>query len=266
MAGLGSNMMQAGTPAQQQQPMQQSQPPMDDKGGMDTGGSQQPASPEEQAALEQFVRAAQDVIYPSKNPGKVFPQIVNDLKGQFDQQAVSLFDGADPPINGSPPDSVAATSVLILLVVDQQFGLLKRALERGGQQQPMENEPNEEQPGQPEEDRTPEATGEDEQDFSPEAVLYQAGAEIVEELIEVSEALKLHDFQDEETQGVFLRALDLFRVAASKVSPGVINALKQDFSTIVDADRSGQLNKILPGLPGGQPMPASQQQPGQQGA
>lgn len=268
MAGLGSGMMQppaAQNPAPPAAPA--AAPAADDQGGMDDGG-QQPASPAEQAELEKFVKAMQSIIYPDSSPGEVFPQILADLKGQFDKQALGLFDGVEPPLTNSPQDCVSATAVLITIVVDQKFGLLNRALDAGagGQQQPMENEPNEEQPGQPEEDRAPEASGEDEQDFSPEAVLYQAGREAVEEMIEISEAAKLHDFNDQDIEGVFLRALDLFRVAATKINPRIVDALKTGFAQLVDADRSGQLNKILPGLPGGQPMPASQQQTDEQGA
>ncbi|MBF5091904.1 hypothetical protein F1640_18285 [Novosphingobium sp. NBM11] len=269
MAGLGSSLMQptAQTPAAAPMSAQPAPAAQDDQGGMDAGG-QQAASPEEQAELEKFVRAMQAVIYPDATPGEVYPQIIADLKGQFDKKALDLFDGVEPPLTNSPQDCVSATAVLITIVVDQKFGLLNRALDTAdsGQQPKMENEPNEEQPGQPEEDRAPEASGEDEQDFSPEAVLYQAGREAVEEMIEISEAAKLHDFNDQDIEGAFLRALDLFRVAATKINPRIVDALKTGFAQLVDADRAGQLNKILPGLPGGQPIPAGQPQAPQQGA
>lgn len=233
MAGLG-------IPAQQgmQQPMQQ---PMQQE---EQSGSGQQASAKEQASYEEFAQTLTDVIYPQDTPGQVFPQVLSNLQGQFDPQVIGLFDGCEPALTNSPQDSVAATSVLVTLVVDKKMGLLEQALAAEGQPMQPENEPGEGMPGQPE----------DEGDYSPEAVLMEGGKLAVEELVEVAEAANIHDFSQEEIDGAFYRALDLFRVAQEKVNPRVVQSLQRGFEQLRMADQQGQLGKVLPGLPGGAPM------------
>jgi len=222
MAGLGNPQQpQQGGMQQQAQPAQapMGQEPMDEAGGGN------PATEAEQAAYEEFASTLADVLYPRETPGEVFPQVMLNLKGEFDQQMLSLFEGVDPPLTDSPQDAVSATAVLIILVVDKQMGLLDQSFA--------------EQQGE---------------DFSPEAVLMEGGKLVVEELIEVSEAAGLHDFQEQDIEGTFYRALDLFRVAQEKVNPRVVEALQRGFEEIRAADQQGQLGKVLPGLPGGAPM------------
>lgn len=269
MAGLGNPGGMA--PQAQQQPM------ADDQAGPDAGGGQSQASPKEQAALQQFVETMYDVLYPKQTPGQIFPQILNDLQGNIDKQALAMFDGVQPPLTNSPQDSVSATAVILTLIVDQKMGLLQQAMQqRAGQMggapapapasapgapQPMEAEPGEEQPGQPEEDKGPPEPGEVEDEFEPDAVLAQGGKEAVEELIEVCEALKIHDFTEDEVNGAYLRALDLFRVAMTKVNPQLIQFLSDDFARLIEADKAKQGGggaNVLPGLPGGAPMPQQQ--------
>lgn len=219
MAGLGAPMQQGGAQSQGVQPMQ---PPSA------AGGAGQ-ASEQEQAAYEEFASTLTDVLYPSDTPGEVFPQILANLKGDFDPQVLGLFDGVEPPLTSSPQDTVAATSVLITLVVDKKMGLLEQALaaeDQGG--------------------------GAD--DYAPEAVLMEGGKLAVEELIEIAEAASIHDFGEDEVDGAFYRALDLFRVAQEKVNPRVVQSLQRGFEQIRMADEQGQLGKVLPGLPGGAPM------------
>lgn len=220
MAGLGTPQQPGGAQPQamgQQQPAPQSVP---------AAGGQ--ATEQEQAAYDEFAAALTDVLYPSDTPGEVFPQILANIKGDFDPQVLGLFDGAEPPLTSSPQDTVAATSVLVTLVVDKKLGLLEQALaaeEQGGAD-----------------------------DFSPEAVLMEGGKLAVEELIEIAEAAKVHDFAEEEVDGTFYRALDLFRVAQEKVNPRVVQSLQRGFEQIRAADQAGEASKILPGLPGGAPM------------
>lgn len=232
MAGLGTQQPQQGGMQQQAQAPMEQEP-------MEAGGTGQ-ASEEEQAAYQEFADTLGDVLYPRETPGEVFPQILSNLKGEFDPQMLSLFEGIDPPLTNSPQDSVAATAVLLILVVDKKMGLLEQALAAG---EPMENEAG-----------APMQSGEPETDFSPEAVLMEGGKLVVEELIEVSEAAGLHDFQEKDMEGTFYRALDLFRVAQEKVNPRVVAGLQRGFEQIRQADAQGNLGKVLPGLPGGAPM------------
>lgn len=237
MAGLGTPAPQG---MQQRQPTQQ---PMQQEEEQQSGGGKQ-ASDQEQAAYEEFAETLSDVIYPQDTPGQVYPQILANLQGQFDPQVLGLFDGVEPALTNSPQDSVAATSVLVTLVVDKKMGLLEQALAAEGQPMQPENEPGEGMPGQPE----------DEGDYSPEAVLMEGGKLAVEELVEVAEAANIHDFSQEEIDGAFYRALDLFRVAQEKVNPRVVQSLQRGFEQLRMADQQGQLSKVLPGLPGGAPM------------
>lgn len=223
MAGLGAPMQQGGAQPQGMAPHGQSMQ-QQPAGGAAPGQ----ATEQEQAAYEEFAATLTDVLYPADTPGEVFPQILANLKGDFDPQVLGLFDGVEPPLTSSPQDTVAATSVLITLVVDKKMGLLEQALaaeEQGGSD-----------------------------DFSPEAVLMEGGKMAVEELIEVAEAAKIHEFAEDEVDGAFYRALDLFRVAQEKVNPKLVQSLQRGFEQIRMADQQGQLSKVLPGLPGGAPM------------
>lgn len=209
---MGMQQQPASAPMEQEEPQ---------------GGSAQ-ASAKEQASYEEFAATLTDVLYPANTPGEVFPQILANLKGDFDPQVLALFEGVEPALTDSPQDTVAATSVLITLVVDKKMGLLEQALaaeKQGGAD-----------------------------DFAPEAVLMEGGKLAVEELIEIAEAAKMHDFAEDEVDGTFYRALDLFRVAQDKIEPRVVQSLQRGFEQIKAADQQGTLGKVLPGLPGGAPM------------
>lgn len=86
----------------------------------------------------------------------------------------------------------------------------------------------------------------------PESVMMEIGSDLVGNLAEVAEAAGLKDFAAKEMDGVFYRAVDLYRVASPFVDQ---EALKAEFGKIVEADKAGQLETVLPGLPGGKPMP-----------
>lgn len=243
MAGLGTTTMQPGTES-----------PEDERAEPMEGG--QNATPEEQALYQKFVETAGETIYPQG--GKVSPQILADLHGQFDKQALALFEGAEPPLSGSPADNVAATAVVLTLVVDGALGYSRQAQQAGQQQ--SESEPNEEAPGQPEEDRFGMADPGEQEDEGPDyaAVILHAGKAIIEELVEVAEAAKLHDFAEQDMEGIVYRAMDLYRVASENSgNPGFDKAgLTREFEGLVAADQQGQASRILPGLPGGAPLPA----------
>lgn len=78
----------------------------------------------------------------------------------------------------------------------------------------------------------------------PEDVLYHAGVEIVEELAEIAEADKIHEYSEEEIEQAFYLGLDLFRQS------GLLDEeqLKQGFETIKQADQEGRLGEVLPGI------------------
>lgn len=244
MAGLGTPMM---APEAGEAPEQE---------------GAEPATPEEQQLYEQFVNQAMDVIYPPDRKGQVSPQIVADLKGQLDSKAAQLFEGAEPPLSGTPQDNVAATAVVLTIVIDGALGYSKMAREQDQKnaQMPPEQEPGEEAQGQPEEPgegMKPESEPEDEvaaPDYN--AVLLHGGKALIEELVEVAEAAKIHDFSEQDMEGIVYRAMDLYRVASENSgNPGYDQAgLSREFEGLVMADREGRVSSVLPGLPGGAPM------------
>ena len=227
MAGLG-NAAGAERPMEPQSP-----------GGMvevDDNEQGAPASEPEQQAYDQFVNAALDVIYP-KDAGSVSPQILDDLQGNIDQQVAALFQTAQPPLTGQTIDNVAVVTVTLVLMVDANLGFLQMGLEQ-------------EQQG---------AGAIDGQEAGVDyyAVVMHAGRAITEELIEVAEAAKLHEFSDQDIEQTWARAMDLYRIAAEAMgAPGYDKqGLTNAFADLLVADKNGQLGSILPGLPGGAAMP-----------
>jgi hypothetical protein len=216
MAGLG-------TTKQQQQPaagQQMAQPAGGDDfespagmlGDFDEDAMEQ-ASPEEQAQYEQFVNSGLAMIYPEQSPGEVNPAILSSLRGQFEPDALAMFEDAQPALTDSPQDSVAATAVL-LTVMNEGRG-----------------------------------------EFTDDVVMH-GGAALIEELVEVAEAAKIHEFSDKEMEGITYRAMDLYRISSPRADPA---ALTEEFKQLMAANEQGTLNKVLPGLPGG---PAMTQQQG----
>lgn len=186
------------------------------------------ASPEEQKLYEEFTSGVMAIVYPENAKGEVSPQILDDLRGNIDPKILQIYEQAQPPVSKQPADIVAVVAVTLLIIVDQQKGYGAKIAEGG------------EGP-----------------DFT--AVLMQAGTTILEELIEVAEAAKIHEFSEEEIEAATYRAMDLYRTAAETMGlPGYDKqGLTGAFNELVAADKAGNLDKVLPGLPGGKPMEAS---------
>lgn len=204
------------------------QAPMDHQQDVDqqeTGVQGEPASPEEQQAYDQFVGEAMDIIYPQGDDGQVSPQVLADLKGDLDPKVMEMFVNADPPLSGSPQDMVAAEAVVLTILIDEKlgFGSMSTQIESGA-------------------------------DLN--AVIMHAGQAIVEELIEVAEAAKIHDFSEQDVEGVWLRAVDLYRTVSETIGKTGYDKeeLAREFSGLVEANNAGTLDKVLPGLPGGAAM------------
>lgn len=187
----------------------------------------EPANEQEQALLDKFVDGVMDVIYPPQAEGGFSPQVVDDLKGNVDPEVLKMFAQADPPVDTkNPADLVAVVAITLLIAVDQQMNI-----------GPMIAEPQE--------------------GIDATAIMMEAGQTIIEALVEVAEAAKIHDFSQDEIDSAALRAADLYRTAAETMGlPGYNKeALTAAFAELVAADKAGTLNKVLPGLPGGAPMP-----------
>lgn len=80
-------------------------------------------------------------------------------------------------------------------------------------------------------------------------VLMHAGREIMEQLIEVSEALGLHEFKEAEIQGAWYNALDMYREANSDEG-GRFNPEEaaSAFEALDEADKEGRADEVLPGF------------------
>lgn len=187
----------------------------------------EPANEQEQALLKKFVDGVMDVIYPPQAEGGFSPQVVDDLKGNLDPEVLKIFAQADPPVDAkNPADLVAVVAITLLIAVDQQMNI-----------GPMIAQPQE--------------------GIDAGAIMMETGQTIIEALVEVAEAAKIHDFSQDEIDSAALRAADLYRTAAETIGlPGYNKqALTAAFAELVAADKAGTLGKVLPGLPGGAPMP-----------
>lgn len=87
-------------------------------------------------------------------------------------------------------------------------------------------------------------------EFTDDVVLH-GGAAIVEELVEVAEAAKIHDFSEQDMEAITYRAMDLYRISSPRADPA---ALSEQFKLLMQANEEGNLGAVLPGLPGGAPM------------
>lgn len=78
-------------------------------------------------------------------------------------------------------------------------------------------------------------------------VLFNGGAEIVEELVDISSRMG-NEFTEDETNKAFLQAADLYREVAA--SAGLVDKaeLAGLFEEVAAADREGRLGEVLPEL------------------
>jgi hypothetical protein len=80
-------------------------------------------------------------------------------------------------------------------------------------------------------------------------VLMHAAREIMEQLIEIAEALGLHEFKEAEIQGAWYNALDMYREANSdeggRIDPEVASTA---FQQLDEAAKEGRADEIVPGF------------------
>lgn len=79
-------------------------------------------------------------------------------------------------------------------------------------------------------------------------VIYHGGVELLEQLADVGAVTKLHDFTPEEMQQAELRAVDMVRDMLTKSGDIDNEAVMQDFNALVEADKAGNLDEVLPGI------------------
>lgn len=77
-------------------------------------------------------------------------------------------------------------------------------------------------------------------------VIFHGGREVVQDLAEVSQKAGLHDYTQDELDGAFYVAVDLYRTDHAKdINPGAAQA---ELSQLQQADQGGKLNDVLPGI------------------
>ncbi len=78
-------------------------------------------------------------------------------------------------------------------------------------------------------------------------VLYQAGAEIVEELADLQKEAGIAALSQEQINGAFLRAVDMYRDVAQREGTLDQGTMAAEMNELVAADRQGTLDQLLPG-------------------
>lgn len=106
-----------------------------------------------------------------------------------------------------------------------------------------------------------------------EGVVYNAGAEIVEDLASFVKEAGAHDFTEQEVEAAWFRGIDIYRELKSNAGGIDQDKYQADLAQLIKADQAGQLEQTMPQLTqaaakqqGKAPMPAGQPgaQPGEQ--
>lgn len=79
-------------------------------------------------------------------------------------------------------------------------------------------------------------------------VLFHGGIEILEDLANLAEKAGIHSFSEDELEAATYRALDTYREMATQAGKIDPEALKQEFGSILQADKQGALEQVLPGI------------------
>ena len=169
---------------------------------------QEQASPEEQRLYDDFVNTALSIIYPK-----------GEQQGTVNPSVVTTLRGEiDPQVMAmfemaEPPLTQSPIDLLAVSTVQLTLVVEDKA-EASGQQ-------------------------------LPDDVVMHGGVEILEALVEVAEAAGVHDYSEEDIENATYRAMDLYRISSPRVDQ---QALSQEFGAIAEADKSGSLSQLLPGI------------------
>lgn len=77
-------------------------------------------------------------------------------------------------------------------------------------------------------------------------VLFAAGTELLEDLADTAQKAGIHDFSEQELEGALYRAMDLYREQSGDLSQDP--NIQADFGQLVEADRAGRLDQMVPGI------------------
>lgn len=95
--------------------------------------------------------------------------------------------------------------------------------------------------------RLEDSAGEAGQEIGGDVKLNAAG-EIFEQLVELAEAAGIHEYSDEDMETALLRAMDIYR--ETRQGQGAISPepYQEDLGMLMQAEQSGQLDAVAPGL------------------
>lgn len=81
-----------------------------------------------------------------------------------------------------------------------------------------------------------------------DGILFHVGSDVTNELAELSEAAKIHDYSEEEAENAFYIALDMYREQAKEAGQIDEEGLKQGWAEVSKANEEGRLGELLPGV------------------
>lgn len=81
-----------------------------------------------------------------------------------------------------------------------------------------------------------------------EDVMFHAGADIMGDIADAAKAMKIYDYDEEEVEQAFYLGLDMYRTAAAEEGTLDVEGLKEGWQQLVEADRSGNLESVMPGI------------------
>lgn len=211
------------------------------------GEDGEPATEEEQQLLDAFMDRVGELLIPEK--GKFNTQVLADLRGDIDAEALKMFEGAEPPVDPSnPKDAIAASGVLLLITVDAKMGYQQKANAETSGEAGMEGE---QQPGMS--DEVEDAQEGESDDPSYAAVLWEAGQQLVGMLADMAEQAGVATLSDDDVGYIWLRATDLYRYASPTLDR---EAMKGELANMEVAARRGG----IPGIPSGAPTEPQMQE------
>lgn len=140
--------------------------------------------------------------------GKPTEPVQRHLQGQFEPEVMQMFEAVNPPINPeSPSDCLALTGLLVVMATDAS------AMSAG-------------------------------KDVGNDVVLH-AGAELIAMFAEDAEVLGLFESDEKGVEVAVTRAVDIYnQIDGPRVDKQM---LADEFQQLVEADKAGQLDKVLPG-------------------
>lgn len=170
------------------------------------GDDESGVTPEEQAQYDEFVTRASELIHGGEKE-EVLPEILESLRsGASTPPSTEDQTVPEGPANG-PILALANTAVQICQKLDVDAA--------------EANEP-----------------------WSDD-VLFQGAVEVIEMLGEIAEAANIHVYSEEDLQGAFYQAVDLYRPIAIEMGRTDEETLKGQFAEIEEAGKDGRLDQVM---------------------